>query len=100
MLLAWTKDASLDSPNEFRETLVSRSSAMDLEIREDVAAKCDVLVFVLRAEGDDRLPEACVVKVEQIILGECFDTLRWAIKGGQPMHKGSDAEDAQRSFCK
>ena len=84
MLQAQAEDALPDPPDGFCETLVSPGPAMFMEAGEEVAARLEALVGVLRVAVEAGLPEGCVAELEEIVLGECFDAFRRALTGETP----------------
>ena len=68
MLQAQAEDALLDPPDELCETLVSHGPAMFVEAGEEVAARREALVSVLRESVEVGLPEGCVAELEEIVL--------------------------------
>ena len=52
---------------------------MFMEAREEVAARREALVGVMRVAVVVELLEGCVAELEEIALGECLDT--WALTG-------------------
>ena len=69
---------------EFCETLVLHGLAMFMEVGEEVAARREALVGALRVAVEVGLSERCVAELEEIVLGDCFDTLRRALSGETP----------------
>ena len=57
---------------------------MLLEAGEEVAARREALVGAFRVTVKVGLPEGCVAKLEEIVLGEYFDAFRRALTGEPP----------------
>ena len=58
---------------------------MYIEAREEVAARSEALVGVLRVAVEVELLEGCVAEHEEIALGECFDAFRRALTSETPV---------------
>ena len=84
MLQAQAEGVLLDPQGEFCQTLLSHGPAMFMGAREEVAARREALVVALRVAVKVGLPEGCVAELENVVLGECFDTFRRALTGETP----------------
>ena len=84
LLPAQAGDALPDPPDEFCETLVLHGPTMFMEAGEEVAARREALVGVLRVAVEVGLPEGCVAELEEIVLGECFSAFRRVLTGETP----------------
>ena len=101
MLQAQAEYVSPDPPDEFCETLVLHGPAMFIEAGEEVAARREALVGVLRVAVEVGLPEGCMAEVKEIVLRECFDAFRGGLTGETPArvaHTG-DAEARRGSHA-
>ena len=84
MLQAQAENALPDPLDEFCETLVSQGPAMLMEAGEEVAARREAVVGALHVAVEVGLPDMCMVELEEIVLGECFDAFRRALTGEMP----------------
>ena len=84
MWQAQVEDVLPDPPNEPCETLVSHGPAIFMEAGKEVAARPEALVRALRLAVEVGLPVGCVVELEEIVLGECFDAFWRALTGETP----------------